>query len=178
MRNILEATNTYIGRKTNSFSGSTVTNRSSLSGNYLTGNKSIMFSMAAQSSEKNTATSFSKASGCESPGCLASFISSIPNTPRLPHKAEPFSRSYNLKPTKNKHFSYSGAITACCRIYKNNSNIDCIITPESILNFKKVSAYQVTTCALGEVPVMPGYPTETSLLKIADGIRPAKRSLN
>ncbi|MHC1775249.1 MAG: hypothetical protein AB9834_07495 [Lentimicrobium sp.] len=178
MRNILEATNKYKQRKTNSFSGKTETNRSSLSGNYLTGNKSIMFSMAVLSSSKNTATSFSKASGYESPGCLVSFISPIPIAPRLSHMAEPFSLAYTLKPGTNKHFSYSGAITACCRIHKNNINIDCNITPESILNRENESVNQVTACTLGEVPVMSDYLTEFSLFQRASGIRPAIRGLD
>ncbi len=178
MRNILEATNTYKQRKTNSFSGKTVTNRHTLPCSNSTGNSSDLFSVAILSSWNNTSTYFNMASGYEAPSRRISCISAEHVNSRLTYAVGFTSYQYALKANTIKKYTNSGALTTCCRTHKNINNIDCTITPESMLNFEKGPVNQVATCTLGEVPVMPGYPTETSLLKYANGIRPAKRSLN
>lgn len=161
MRNILEATNTYNQRKTNSFSGKTATNRHPLSGNDITGNASYLFLVAILTSENNTATYFNKASGFNTPDCLISCISNFQVKSRPSKEVEFICYLSALKIKTSNNNLYSGATTACCRSFNTINNIDCIITPESILKHEKKSVNQVTACALEEVPGIPDYPSET-----------------
>jgi hypothetical protein len=178
MRNILEATNTYKQRKTNSFSGKTVTNRHPLPCDYFNCNSSDPFSVAILPSGNNTATYFNKASGYKTLGSLIYCISSAQEKSRLSNSVEFISRLIALKIKTNKYYSYSGALTACCITHNKNNNIDCTITPESILKHEKESVNQVTACTLGEVSVIHVYPGEIFLMKHAQGIRPTRRGIN
>lgn len=178
MRNILEATNTYKQRKTNSFSGKTVTYRLPLSGNYFTGITSYPFPMAILPSRSSTATYFYKASGYKTQCGLNSCTSPFQVKPRLLKRVEFISYLYALKLKPNKYYSYSGVLTTFCRTHKRINKIDCTITPESILNHEEESVNRFVACTLGEVPVKPDYLTQISLFQRVNGIRPAIRSLN
>lgn len=178
MRNILEATNTYKQRKTNSFSGKAVTNRHPLPCDYFNGNSSDPFSVAFLPSEKTTSAYFNMASGYKALDRRIFFISPEQVKSRLTHTVEYTSYMHALKTNTKKYYSNSGTLRTYCKTHQNINNIDCIITPESILKHEKESVNQVTACTLGEVTVMSDYLTQISLFQRADGIRPAIRSLN
>ncbi len=177
MRNILEATNTYRQRKTNSFSGLMANDHLTLSGISFTGNTSHLFLVANQSSYNNATTSLNKVSGYLNSGRLISFLDTEDSESGLAYRVELINCQSALTVDTDKYDSYFRTIGPCFGKHINFTNIDCSIQPEGILSNETRPADQIKASTLQEVQVFQDHPTETPSLRYTTGIWPGTRRL-